>query len=191
MSPVLARNIVVGLWAAFALIWLAGALYTKRSARVQSWGSRVFQRGIGVLGILIGFTPYFNFGPITRHFLPSAPGVVYTGLALTVLGIGLAIWARFFLGGNWSGVVTVKSEHTLVRSGPYSLMRHPIYTGMLLGLLGTAVVYNEVRCLIAAALILLMHLLKIRVEEQFMIEEFGAQYAEYRRQVKALLPFVW
>jgi len=191
MSLLHARNIVVDLWIAIGIVWLLGALFTKRSARAQSWGSRIFHRTLGVVAFLVGFTPYFQFPQLTRRFVPSSPAVTSIGLVLTLLGISLAIWARFFLGGNWSGTVTVKADHTLVRRGPYALVRHPIYSGFLLALIGTAVVYNEIRCLLAMALVLVMLLLKIRVEEKFMTEEFGSEYKDYSQHVKALVPFVW
>jgi protein-S-isoprenylcysteine O-methyltransferase len=107
------------------------------------------------------------------------------------MGAVLAIWARFSLGGNWSATVTIKAGHTLVRRGPYALVRHPIYSGLLLALLGTVLLFNQVRCLLALALIVLMLASKIRMEERFMAEQFGAEYVAYKQRVKALIPFVW
>jgi len=100
------------------------------------------------------------------------------------------VWARLVLGRNWSGTVTVKQEHTLVRQGPYVIVRHPIYTGLLAAGLGTAIAYGQIRGLIAVALFLLLFILKIRIEERFMREQFGDDYRIYQEQVKALIPFV-
>jgi protein-S-isoprenylcysteine O-methyltransferase Ste14 len=95
------------------------------------------------------------------------------------------------LGGNWSGRVTIKEGHTLEKRGPYAIVRHPIYSGLLLAVLGTAIAFREIRGLIAVALVFAMLLMKSRMEERFMMEEFGSVYRDYGRQVKALIPFVY
>jgi protein-S-isoprenylcysteine O-methyltransferase Ste14 len=191
MALLPAKTLIVYMWLGVGGIWLLAAFFTKRSARAQSWKSNVLQRALGLLAFFVGFTRYFQLTPLTRRFLPSSSAVACVGIALTLVGLSFAVWARFFLGGNWSGIVTVKAHHTLVRSGPYALVRHPIYSGLLLALIGTAVVYNQVRCLLAAALVLAMLLLKIRIEERFMSEQFGSAYRDYKQKVTALIPFVW
>lgn len=125
------------------------------------------------------------------RFVPRSYGVAWLGVALTIAGIALAIVARLFLGGNWSGSVTIKQGHTLVRKGPYTIVRHPIYSGFLLAILGTGLAIGEIRALIAAILIFAILAHKINLEERFMMEQFGAEYGQYRRRVKALIPFVW
>jgi len=182
------QHIVGFCWVTFLVVWAVGAFRTKRSSRRQSLQSILVQRAVVVLAVIIAVLP---FEALNWPFLPSSPAVTLAATAATVLGVGFAIWARVYLGSNWSMNVTVKAEHTLVRGGPYAWVRHPIYTGMILGLLGTAAVHKEVRYLLAAALIAVMFLLKIAIEERFMAEEFGEQYATYRHEVKALIPFVW
>ena len=103
----------------------------------------------------------------------------------------IAIWARFVLGRNWSGTVTVKQDHELVRSGPYALVRHPIYSGLLLAFLGTAVARGDLAALLGVALAAATLHFKTATEESFMTEQFGAGYMEYKREVKSLIPFVW
>ncbi|HTU51330.1 MAG TPA: isoprenylcysteine carboxylmethyltransferase family protein, partial [Acidobacteriaceae bacterium] len=102
----------------------------------------------------------------------------------------LAIWARLALGGNWSSDVTVKMGHTLMTSGPYAYVRHPIYSGLLLTVLGTAIVFGEARCFLAFVLMLTGFWIKFHAEENFMEEEFGQQYSNYKQRVKALIPHV-
>ena len=102
----------------------------------------------------------------------------------------MAIWARVALGRNWSGTVTIKQYHQLIRTGPYSVVRHPIYSGLLLALLGTALAVGETRGLVALAGAFLMGIFKARTEERFMIEQFGSQYEDYRKRTKALVPFI-
>ena len=105
-------------------------------------------------------------------------------------GLGISIWARRVLGRNWSGIVTVKQDHELIRTGPYRYVRHPIYTGLLLAILGTALIFGEWRGLIAFVIFTAAIMLKVRTEERFMDESFPEQYARYRAEVPALLPFL-
>lgn len=186
-----AKTIVTVAWVVIGCVWLVGALMTKRTARSQSLGSRVLHTVIAALAVFIGFTHRLQLDGLDRTFVPNTPLTAYAGIILTLTGIIFAIWARFYLGGNWSGVITVKENHTLVTRGPYSIVRHPIYSGFLLGVFGTVLVWREVRGLVGVALVLLLLLMKTRLEEKFMIQEFGAQYTEYRRRVKALIPFVY
>jgi protein-S-isoprenylcysteine O-methyltransferase Ste14 len=114
----------------------------------------------------------------------------WLGLIMLAAGIAFAVWARHDLGRNWSGTVTVKQNHELIRSGPYRLVRHPIYTGLLLAILGTAIAFGEWRGLLAFGLLTGSLLLKLRIEERFMSESFPKEYARYRAEVPALIPFI-
>jgi protein-S-isoprenylcysteine O-methyltransferase Ste14 len=109
-------------------------------------------------------------------------------LIQTSLGI---ISALLIFGGNWSAAVTVKRGHTLVRRGPYAITRHPIYTGIVMGTFGTAMAFREVKGLLGLAIVLVTLRLKMRLEESFMKEQFGGEYENYQREVRALIPFVW
>ena len=102
----------------------------------------------------------------------------------------LAVCSRVFLGRNWSAMVTIKQDHEIIRRGPYALVRHPMYSGFLLAVLGTALAVGEVRGLLALGFVFLGLWLKLRTEEQFLTEQFGAQYIQYQRESKALIPFV-
>lgn len=183
--------VISDIWIAFVAIWLAGAFTNKRMARAQSRSSRLLLSALGVLAAVIGFTKQLDFGWLARAFLPPSPAIVYWGLGLVLGGIGFAVWARLYLGGNWSATIEVKENHTLVMSGPYALVRHPIYSGIMLALLGTAVAYREVRLLVTDGLFLLMFGARAHIEERFMTDEFGLEYSEYKKRVKALIPFVW
>lgn len=178
-------------WLAAGVVWLVGALAAKPAARTQSAASRIFHTLLLGLAILLWTRASLRIPFLMQKFLPPAPAIAYAGAILTVAGIAIAIWARFFLGGNWSARVTIKKDHTLVRTGPYSFVRHPIYAGFLLALAGTAVAIGEIRGLLAVALVLIALKLKANLEEQFMMQQFGEQYAQYRRKVKSLIPFVW
>ena len=178
------------IWIVFISFWVLAAFVQKRNARRQSASSRLLQ----MLIVLVALSPFFmvdrRFQSLFRHFLPTPPSVQYFGILLMLLGCGFAIWARITIGRNWSGTVTVKENHALITRGPYAWVRHPIYTGILLALLGTAVTLGTVIDLLEVPLIACALWLKIRMEEKFMFETFGEQYTAYRQQVKALIPHV-
>jgi protein-S-isoprenylcysteine O-methyltransferase Ste14 len=112
------------------------------------------------------------------------------GIAISAFGLAICIWARRSLGGNWSAPVTFKEEHELVMHGPYRFVRHPIYTGILLMMLGTVLVLGRLDSLLGLAVRLVVYRFKIRNEEGLMTEHFPNAYPEYRRQTGALLPFI-
>jgi protein-S-isoprenylcysteine O-methyltransferase Ste14 len=136
--------------------------------------------------MVIGFFPLFGR---LRQPAVLAPRFVI-GLALTILGLGFAVWARVHLGRFWSGMVTLKKDHELIRSGPYAIVRHPIYTGLLTAAAGTALARGTLAALMALGLIGVACWLKIRAEEKLLTNHFGDTYREYRRQVAALIPFM-
>jgi protein-S-isoprenylcysteine O-methyltransferase Ste14 len=179
-----------GIWLALAVIWAIGALLTKRTARVQTSNSRLIQAALSTGGFFLLLQPGLGIGPLGWRFLPAPSAASFTGLALTVCGAALALSARIFLGRNWSAVVTIKQDHEIIRRGPYALIRHPMYSGFLLAMLGTALALGEVRGLLAIGLAFLGWWLKLRTEESFLVEQFGAQYIQYQRESKALIPFV-
>jgi len=183
------------IWIAVGVVWLIGTLASKRTARSEPVSSHLVHIAIMAAACVLLFPTLFfgarlPVGPLAWRFVPESPAVAWTGLALTAAGCAFAIWARMLLGGNWSANVTVKRDHQLIRQGPYAIVRHPIYSGFLLGLLGTALALGEWRGIAGLGLAFIGWRMKSRLEEAFMAAQFGAQYTEYERQVKALIPFV-
>jgi protein-S-isoprenylcysteine O-methyltransferase Ste14 len=129
------------------------------------------------------------WGVLTLRLWPRAFGVYLLGLALLVAGLGVAVWARAYLGRNWSGTVSVKEGHELIRTGPYAYVRHPIYTGLLAAVLGTAIASGTVRAALGFLIILAALARKLRAEEVFMRETFPDEYPRYSAEVPALIPF--
>ena len=178
------------IWIVFLVFWALAAFVQKRNARRQSVASRLIQISI----ILLVLAPFFvegrRVGLLYRHLYPNLLVVQYLGVLLLLLGFGFAVWARFILGRNWSGIAAVKEGHTLITRGPYAWVRHPIYTGILLALLGTAVTLGTVLNFVEVLVVGFALWLKLRTEEKFMFETFGEQYTVYRQHVKALIPYV-
>ena len=117
--------------------------------------------------------------------------LVWAGVALAVAGFALTWWARIHLGKDWSAAVTLKENHALVRSGPYALMRHPIYTGLLLAFAGTVLAEDAASAWLGFALVAFGFVLKLRQEEQLLIAHFGETYKDYQARVRALVPGIW
>ncbi len=176
-------------WALFALVWFVSGLSTKPVARRQTAVSRWGQIALAVTGFALISSPSLQVGVLADRILPRMAAVALAGLAITALGIAFAFWARFTLGGNWSGTVTVKEGHTLVQRGPYGLVRHPIYTGLLTAAAGSAFAVGNLGALVGLALVFVYCRVKYELEERFMLEEFGDEYIRYRERVPALVPF--
>jgi protein-S-isoprenylcysteine O-methyltransferase len=184
-------DVVVGAWLVLALVWLIGSFATKATVRQQSAASRLLEIGPLVVGFLLLRSNANLMEWLSSRFIPRGFAWQALGALITLAGVSVAIWARFYLGSNWSATVTVKQGHDLIRSGPYKFVRHPIYSGLLLAFLGTAILIGELRGLFALALVTVAWKIKSLREESFMVSEFGEQYEQYRHQVKALIPFVW
>lgn len=176
------------IWVAFTLYWNAktGAPAPTQRA-IPRWSSRV--NGIlWSLGLLLLFLPIPG---LTWGYRPGGYLWVVLGLVIQGLGIALALWARRELGREWSSEVRVIEHHRLVCSGPYQLVRHPIYTAMLFIFIGLAVQSGQFHSLLALPLFLIRYWRKIPAEEKLLLETFGAEYDTYRRRTWALVPYLF
>ena len=138
--------------------------------------------------LLVAPRPWPDF--LSWRLLPAALTTYWIGAAMVAAGIAFAVWARYHIGRNWSGVITVKEDHQLVRTGPYGLVRHPIYSGLLLAIAGSALARGTLGGLLAVALVLFSFMRRIATEERWMTETFGAAYEDYRAATSALVPFL-
>ncbi len=184
------RDWAAYLWAAVTLFWLLASLRVKATVRNESSGSRTLHIIVIIAAFFLIFARLHVLGPLDAQIVPPSFAGDAIGLAATLAGLVFAVWARFVLGRNWSGTVTMKQGHELVRNGPYRFVRHPIYSGFLLAALGTALIHGRGRDFVGFGLAFLGWWLKSRTEEKFMVELFDGEYVEYRRQVKRLVPYV-
>lgn len=181
-----------GTWVLWLMYWAISALHVKRAVRVESGLSRFgkYVLPLVVAVLLLQNIRAFQGTPFDERFVSSELWIVWLGFLLTIAGLAFACWARVVLGRNWSGVVQLKQDHELIVRGPYSLVRHPIYTGLLLAFLGTALAIGLWRALLAVAIVAVSFWRKLRLEERWMCELFGDQYVAYMQRVKALVPWV-
>jgi len=174
-------------WILFSMYWefsAKGAAAAKSSESKVSRGIHVFLANVAVL---LEIAPIRGLG----RFLPLTFLSLAAGLGVECLGLSVAIWARRALGSNWSGEISIKVEHQLIRSGPYRRLRHPIYTGLLAMYVGTAVVTGTWLAIVGVALAGFAYWRKIRLEEKNLDLAFGAEYETYRRETWALVPGVF
>ncbi len=171
-------------WAAFWLYWLVAAFSTKRG-RVP-WSRQLRIRAVIVVVVVI----LVRLGAFRGHGVNTDPWRAGIGLVLFAVGLGFAIWARLHIGRNWGAPMTQKDEPELVTSGPYHLVRHPIYSGILLAGIGTALALSWT-WLIAVALAGLYFVYSATVEERYLTGQFPDDYPAYKRSTKMLVPFIF
>jgi protein-S-isoprenylcysteine O-methyltransferase Ste14 len=181
--------VIAGLWAAFALSWLAASSWSSPVERRVGIWAEIGYRVLLVVGGALSVVPAHGYeGPLRLWSVTRSEAWVCVGLI--VAGFALSWWARIYLGALWSGSITTKADHKIVDRGPYGMVRHPIYTGVLLAVFATAAAKGTVLGLAGAAIITLGLWLKASVEERWLREELGADaYDDYRRRVPMLLPF--
>jgi protein-S-isoprenylcysteine O-methyltransferase Ste14 len=186
----LSRTLIAVFWAIWAVGWLIGAIGIKRAQWRESGATAIYNRTPVVLGMIMLLRPQWLPAALTYRFVPPEPELPALSAILVFLGLLFALWARAHLGRNWSGAVTVKEGHTLITSGPYRWVRHPIYSGVVVALAGTALAIGEARGFIATALILIGFVIKLLVEEARMRDTFP-DYVDYCRHTARLIPGVF
>ena len=183
------ESLIPALWMVWGLYWWISAYGVKPAQRREGPVSRAAHIVPLVVAGLLLASPALP-GWLGERWLPRSLAAYWGGVACVAMGLALAIWARIELGGNWSGIVTVKEAHEMVQSGPYRMVRHPIYSGLLLAFLGSALPRGEWRGLLAFAIASITLWRKLTLEERWLAEVFGSQYARYRAASWALIPWV-
>ena len=177
-------------WIVFVLYWQIKAADTKTTQRLEPAASRIFRLLIFLIVIVLLAVPRIPLPWLYAQLWPQGYWPFWLGAAITVAGLLFAVWARVHLGRNWSRAVTIKQDHELITTGPYAVVRHPIYTGMLAGFLGMAIAISQVRGFVVVVLVFVVFWVKFRMEEKWMRSQFGETYAAYARQTAALVPYL-
>lgn len=180
-------------WLFLAAYWVWSARKVKRTQRTESRLLQliVYWAPLLVAAYLLGPGEWFEGNILRERFVPHALWVKAVGLALATCGVLLACYARHILGKNWSSVVQIKQDHELIEAGPYRYVRHPIYTGLLIAILGAAFDVGDWRGLLALLIVFVSFWNKFRQEERWLTEQFGEKYLAYMKRTKALIPGVF
>ena len=179
---------IAALWIAWAITWALAAVWSDRPVKHAGFREEASSRAMLVAGAALLFIPAHGYSGRLRLWLPSLP-LAWTCVALVAAGIAIAWWARLYLGRLWSGTVTAKANHRIVDTGPYALVRHPIYSGLLLAIYATMAAKGTIWGVAGAALLTVGAVAKARLEERFLRAELGEAYESYASRVPMLLPF--
>lgn len=179
-------------WWVLLVWWIWSSWGNKHATRGEPWHTRalLYWLPLVVAFGLLGPGDWFGRSWLREGIVPHTVPVFAASLVIVVAGVALAIWARVLLGRNWSSVVQIKRDHELVEAGPYRYIRHPIYTGILIAFIGTAMKEGDVRGIFAILILFASFWRKLRMEERMLGETFGEAYAGYKKRTRALIPGV-
>jgi len=183
------NRITLACWITFLVYWLVSALRVKAIAERQSLLPALAHRiPVGLGWWMLAFPNWPP--PMNWLAVPHSDSIRIFGTAICVYGLLVTIWARRTLAGNWSSDVTFKQGHELIRTGPYRFVRHPIYTGLLIMSLGTAIEIGQLHCWVSLPITAIGFWIKLKQEERLLLRHFPNDYSAYQKEVKALVPFV-
>jgi protein-S-isoprenylcysteine O-methyltransferase Ste14 len=177
-------------WMTAGIYFLGSALFTNRIKRREATSGRLLDLTLLWGGYFVMFSQAPVLGPLLRHFLPNREPLEIAGVAFAWVGAPLCIWARICLGRYWSGVVALKQDHRLIQSGPYRLIRHPIYTGLILAAIGWCLVMPAWSSLLGALSLTTCFMRRAYREDALLAAEFGAEFEAYRQRTGRLAPRV-
>lgn len=186
----LVKNIISTCWGVFIVVWLLAAIFSKRTVYRESSAQLLRYTIPMVFGWYLIFRGYRLPYPFNARVIPASDTVLLAAAILCICGVGFCVWARAVLGRNWSGTVTLKENHELIVRGPYRLVRHPIYTGLLAMLIATVIQKGRIAAMIGLVIIFASLWIKLISEEEVMGKQFPDQYAAYRQRVKRIIPFL-
>jgi len=181
-----ARELAMILWDVLLVVWVVLLFGMKRAKKLETPWERVQH----IAPVVVSFWLLYErqWPMLDMRLFAESAAVLWAGVLVTALGVGISVWARLSLGTNWSGVVALKKEHELVRTGLYRWIRHPIYTGILVGFLGTELIQGHARGLLGFVILWLSFYFKARREENFLRQEFGEGFKEHARHTGMFLP---
>lgn len=181
-------HILGWVWLVFGGYWFIAASRGKSEQTSESPLYRIIRLFILALTFTLLFGRWTGIGVLGKRFVPWLSPFAYLGFFLALAGIFLALWARIHLGQYWSDKVVLKVDHRLVRTGPYAYLRHPIYSGVLLGVAGTGLLVGQWRGVLAFVILLVNYWIKAKREEQILARAFAGVFAEHKKRAGFLLP---
>jgi protein-S-isoprenylcysteine O-methyltransferase Ste14 len=184
------RLLLLAMWAGWLAYWAIAARGAKATQWREPLSANCLHYTLALLGAIVLVVPRATPAILAQPFLPPNPITASIGIILTALGLAIAIAARIKLADNWSAAVEIKDDHTLIRSGPYRYVRHPIYSGILLAVLGGAIALDRRRALLGFVLIFASLWIKSRHEER-RLRQILPGYDAYARETAALIPLLF
>lgn len=176
------------LWVLLLVLWAAAAPFAKKIVLQEPTLTWLAQMAAFVAAMYLLVFPPLPIAWLNRPLFPATVLICLIGAGLVTVGIAFVAWARLTLGRNWSSSSALKQDHELIRSGPYRWVRHPIYTGLSVAILGSALEHGEVRSLLAVAICAIGFWSRIRAEEQLLMQQFQSEYTAYADEVPAFFP---
>ena len=179
-------------WLIVLTYWLISGLNAKKVEHQETFLKRFVQYWLPLIIaiLLLGPGDWYGHSWLRENFVEHSNLVGTIGLSISVIGAIIACISRYILGKNWSLSVQKKENHQLIQDGVYKIVRHPIYTGLLLLFIGNAIIVGDYRAIIAVLIVFVSLWFKLKKEEILLTETFGMKYTEYKNQTKALIPYL-
>jgi protein-S-isoprenylcysteine O-methyltransferase len=185
-------QIIAGIWIIFMAFIYIPSLFFR--APVERMSSRYLQSSIilaVIVLILFIILARYGSGTLLLRVIPDSLLAGITGIVLTIAGLGFSAWARIHLGRYWSSMVMVRIGHRIIKTGPYRIVRNPMYTGLLIAFVGAAIAIGELVAFVALGIGIASIWVKIKAEEEILLEKFGEEYLQYKRDVRAaIIPWI-
>ena len=185
------REMIGAFLSLFGVYWVLSAARVKSAKRVEPRTSGLLHSVLLIAGFALIWVKWLRVGILAERLVPQNIPIQAAGVVLVASGVIFAVWGRHVLGAEWSNRVEIKEQPSLIRTGPYAIVRNPIYTGVVLTMLGMALTLGEVGGLLGLVLVFASVSHKGWMEERFLLDEFGPAYADYRRKVRFLIPFIF
>jgi len=186
MPPITPLQIDFWIWTVTLAYWFASAPFTHKTRQRETWPKQLRHAIPFYLALYLVFAKR-SLGPLD-YTLYQTSSIEWLGTLVTCAGVAFAFWARFTIGRNWDGYVTLKHGHRLIRTGPYAIVRHPIYTGFVVAFFGSALSAARIDAFVGVAIVTVSFVHKVRQEETLLTGEFGQAYLDFTRNVPALVP---
>jgi protein-S-isoprenylcysteine O-methyltransferase Ste14 len=179
-------------WIFLILFWAISAKNNKQTVYKENLTLRFLYYWLPLIlaALLLGPGKWFGHTLIREKFVEHTNLVGCMGLFIAAIGLVIACWSRYLLGKNWSLSVQKKENHELIQTGFYSVVRHPIYTGVLLIFTGNVIIVGDYRGFISLAIVFYSYWFKLKKEENVLIELFGKSYLDYQKKTKIILPYI-
>jgi|SRR5690348_234621 protein-S-isoprenylcysteine O-methyltransferase Ste14 len=175
-------------WVVTFVYFFVSMLLTNRIKRRETGGARVLDRVLLLGGYFLLFAEIPQLGALNLHFMAETRAMQIAGAVITCAGLGLTNWSRARLGRYWSGVVALKQDHRLIQSGPYRVVRHPLYTGIIVAAIGMVLFETTWSSVVGMALLTACFERRAHKEDALLASEFGAEFEIYRQRTGRLVP---